>query len=79
MFEEVDFTKEARNMKEFGTFLDQTGMRMVATVPFVYEQVRIVMTGMSAQRSACSLPSTGVADGDCTGCVREPPGCAQGL
>jgi len=38
MFEEVDFTKEVRNMKEFGAFLDQSGLRGVATVPFVYEQ-----------------------------------------
>lgn len=58
MFEEVDFTKEIRNMKEFGAYLDDTGMRSVATVPFVYEQVVAAMsTEMSHTFVAPTCPS----------------------
>eukprot|EP00884_Botryococcus_braunii_P021730 jgi/Botrbrau1/8240/Bobra.0392s0035.1 len=38
MLEEVDFRKEAVNMQQFSRYLDASGMRGVATCPFVYTQ-----------------------------------------
>jgi aarF domain-containing kinase len=38
MLEEVDFTKEASYIEQFSRYLDLSGMRSVATCPYVYEQ-----------------------------------------
>lgn len=38
MMEEVDFRKEASNIQQFSRYLDESGMRAVATCPFVYQQ-----------------------------------------
>jgi aarF domain-containing kinase len=38
MLEELDFRKEAANLQQFSSYLDQSGMRAVATCPFVYPQ-----------------------------------------
>ena len=34
---QVDFRKEARHIQEFSSYLDASGMRSVATCPFVYK------------------------------------------
>jgi len=41
----VDFRKEARHIQEFSAYLDASGMRAVATCPFVYK-------ALSTQRRA---------------------------
>ena len=38
MLEEVDFTKEANNVAAFSAFLDEKGLRGVATCPYIYRQ-----------------------------------------
>lgn len=38
MLDEVDFTKEATHVAQFSEFLDSSGMRGVATCPYVYTQ-----------------------------------------
>ena len=38
MLEELDFLKEAQNLQEFGTFLDQNDLKMQATAPRVYKE-----------------------------------------
>ena len=38
MLEEVDFVKEAQHVAEFATYLDNTGMRRMATCPYIYKQ-----------------------------------------
>lgn len=37
MLDETDFKKEARHIAEFADYLDLTGMRSVATCPYVYK------------------------------------------
>ena len=36
-FAQVDFQKEAWHIQEFSSYLDASGMRSVATCPFVYK------------------------------------------
>ena len=38
MLEETDFAKEAGHLAEFSNYLDASGMRRVATCPYVYKQ-----------------------------------------
>lgn len=38
MLEEVDFRKEAEHIQEFADYLDRSGLRPVATCPYVYRQ-----------------------------------------
>ena len=38
MLEETDFAKEAQHLAEFSNYLDASGMRRVATCPYVYKQ-----------------------------------------
>lgn len=42
---QVDFRKEARHLQEFSAYLDASGMRAVATCPYVYK-------ALSTQRCA---------------------------
>uniref|UniRef100_A0A061R0W3 AarF domain-containing kinase n=1 Tax=Tetraselmis sp. GSL018 TaxID=582737 RepID=A0A061R0W3_9CHLO len=39
MLDEVDFNKEASHVQEFALYLDRTGMRDVATCPYVYRDL----------------------------------------
>lgn len=39
MLEETDFTKEASHIAEFSNYLDSSGMRRVATCPYVYSHL----------------------------------------
>ncbi|KAK9817683.1 hypothetical protein WJX72_000601 [[Myrmecia] bisecta] len=38
MLEEVDFVKEAAHIQQFSSYLDKSGLRRVATCPYVYKQ-----------------------------------------
>lgn len=38
MMDETDFRKEAQHIAEFSKYLDASGMRRVATCPYVYKQ-----------------------------------------
>ncbi|GAB4822495.1 hypothetical protein N2152v2_009541 [Parachlorella kessleri] len=38
MLDEVDFTKEAQHLQEFGDYLDRSGLRPLATCPSAYKQ-----------------------------------------
>ena len=46
-YAQVDFRKEARHLQEFSAYLDASGMRAVATCPYVYK-------ALSTQRCACA-------------------------
>ena len=47
----MDFRKEARHLQEFSAYLDASGMRAVATCPYVYK-------ALSTQRCARLLTAT---------------------
>ena len=47
----MDFRKEARHLQEFSAYLDASGMRAVATCPYVYK-------ALSTQRCAVLLAGT---------------------
>ncbi len=38
MMDETNFRKEAQHIADFSSYLDSSGMRKVATCPFVYKQ-----------------------------------------
>ena len=52
---QVDFRKEARHLQEFSAYLDASGMRAVATCPYVYkalstQRCAVVLTGTAGYR-----------------------------
>ena len=50
---QVDFRKEARHIQEFSSYLDTSGMRSVATCPFVYKALSTQRWALNFLGRAC--------------------------
>ena len=58
---QVDFRKEARHLQEFSAYLDASGMRAVATCPYVYKALSTQRCARLRMAVTLSLLAWGVA------------------